>query len=270
MGEITMERMLSLFRRTTAALPLLAVGAFFAAGAQADAAAILYGNFNAPNGTVTFQAVTESSGTDAVPLYGPPTPFNVGLDFDPMSFVSAATGGSADVTDGQLNTTLQGNGPSPSTYTSIDSIDFSEAGDFTLVGTGTATTSVSAGIIARIKITQVDGVNLVTPVTATVNASFATNLVASPGTSQPWTLGSSIDVDAVLTANNISYVKGATKVEVVTNDTLTSISEQSTVAFIAKKDFVITLGTTPVPEPTTAALLVLTIGGFSMRRRRFN
>src|SRR5690242_20438421 len=70
----------------------------------ANAASISYGNFAAPPATM-FLNVTESSGTDAVPLYGPPAPFATGLDFDPQ-MVAFYAGGAADVTDGQLNFTI--------------------------------------------------------------------------------------------------------------------------------------------------------------------
>src|SRR5438270_709188 len=87
---------------------LIALATFFsaavlAAGPAAHAATINYGDFPVPPAGITFQQVTESSGTDPVPLYGPPTPFVVGLDFDPTSFVSSSTNGAADITDGQLN-----------------------------------------------------------------------------------------------------------------------------------------------------------------------
>ena len=49
----------------------------------ASAASISYGNFGPVPPATSFLDVEESSGTDTVPLYGPPTPFTTGLDFDP-------------------------------------------------------------------------------------------------------------------------------------------------------------------------------------------
>src|SRR5215213_11044438 len=76
---------------------------------SAQAATINYGNFGPVPPGVSFISVAESSGTDAVPLYGPPTSFSVGLDFDPANFVASATNGAADITDGQLNFTISAN-----------------------------------------------------------------------------------------------------------------------------------------------------------------
>src|SRR4029077_1924023 len=102
---------------------------------------------------VTFIGVTESSGTDPVPLYGPPTPFSVGLDFDPMNFVATATGGASDVTDGQLNLTIRGDSNGSLGFIAINQLNLSEAGDYTLAGVGTPATSVFAGAIMRITVT---------------------------------------------------------------------------------------------------------------------
>ena len=102
-------------------------------GTSADAASINYGTFNVPSAGIMFQNVTESSGTDAVPMYGPPDPFVVGLDFDPANFVSTSSAGAADITDGQLNFTIMGlanvNGA-----VGVTSVSLSEAGDYTLAG----------------------------------------------------------------------------------------------------------------------------------------
>ena len=103
-----------------------------------------------------FQNVSESSGTDAVPMYGPPEPYNIGMDFDPANFTSSSSGGSADTTDGQLNFTIMGlvnaNG-----YVGITHFNVFEAGDYTLFGAGGAGTGVAAGAIARATITQING-----------------------------------------------------------------------------------------------------------------
>src|SRR5262245_38339561 len=67
----------------------------------ASGATINYGNFGPVPPGVTFLSVEESSGTDPVPLYGPPTPFATGLDFNPTNYVATSSGGGADLTDGQ-------------------------------------------------------------------------------------------------------------------------------------------------------------------------
>src|ERR1051325_10776345 len=130
-------------------LGLLFAGIF---SATSQAASINYGNFGPIPPGVAFLSVTESSGTDSVPLYGPPTPFSVGLDFDPIGFTATSSGGgSPDITDGQMNFTLMGN-----PFTGIGTISLFEAGDHTLAGVGTAATSTFAGAILRATITQIN------------------------------------------------------------------------------------------------------------------
>ena len=224
------------------------------------AASISYGNFGPIPPGVMFVDVKESSGTDAVPLYGAPTPFTTGLDFDPTSFVSASAGGGADVTDGQLNfTVMAGNGKA------ITDLLISEAGDYTLAGIGTTVSSVSAGLsVASLKVLEVSGAP-VSPITiAGPNASVTYNIVSNGGIGKPWSLGLNVPIT----------VANATKVEVALNNTMLAISEPTSVAFIAKKDFVVGISTIDrndiVPEPSAIALLVTALGGLGVvagRRR---
>ena len=79
-------------------LMALATVAVLAIGPGAHAALINYGDFPVPSAGIVFQQVTESSGTDPVPLYGPPTPFVVGLDFDPTVFTYVPTGKESAIT----------------------------------------------------------------------------------------------------------------------------------------------------------------------------
>ncbi len=236
--------------------------AVLAAGPAAHAALINYGDFPVPATGITFQQVTESSGTDPVPLYGPPTPFAIGLDFNPTSFVSSATGGAADVTDGQLNFGVLGAGPGG--FVPINSLTVGEAGDFTLVGAGTPATAVFAGAIIRVTVTQVNGLPVVPFNLAPSSASVGFNLVANPGIVQPWSLSTSIDV-----ASQMPIGQVATRVSVAVDNSLVSTSQPGTVAFIAKKDFLITLIPGPhtnLPEPGTFALMA--VGGVIALVRR--
>jgi hypothetical protein len=224
--------------------------------AAARGASINYGNFNVPG--IMFQGVTESSGTDPVPLYGPPNPFVIGLDFDPMTFTSASSNGTADITDGQLNFTIMTLPGGPT----IDGLSLLEAGDYSLAGAGGPATSVFAGAIVRATILQVDGVNVAPINVPPVNASFGDSL---PGTviAGPWSLGLFTNIVGALGPG-----QHATKVDIVINNALVTTSEPGTVAFIAKKEFQI--GITPgVPEPATATLIALAcIGAIGLRRSR--
>src|SRR5882757_4583844 len=120
--------------RLMALATVLSVAAL-ATGPAAHAALINYGDFPVPSAGIVFQQVTESSGTDPVPLYGPPTPFAVGLDFTPTSFTSSSSGGSGDITDGQLNFSVQGQA-GPGGVVGITSLSVFESGDYSLLGAG--------------------------------------------------------------------------------------------------------------------------------------
>jgi hypothetical protein len=254
---------LSRNRRFSVLLALVAVTLVGLTPTAVLASPINYGNFPVPGSGISFLQVTESSGTDAVPLYGPPTPFFVGLDFDPTSFASSSASGSADITDGQLNFTVMGNG------VGIDSLSLHESGDYSLLGSGTTATQAIAGaVLASIKVTQIDGLpaNVTLP---PVSVSTSFNLVANPGIVQPWSIGLSSPINAQLASMNIPFKVGATKVVVALNNSLATLSEAGSIAFIAKKDF--TIGIIPhVPEPSTlvlAAVASIALGCLKITRR---
>lgn len=246
---------------------LASVAIIAAANPVARAGSINYGNFNVPAAGIMFNNVTESSGTDAVPLFGPPDPYQIGMDFDPTSFVSSSTGGASDITDGQLNFTIMGL-TSPSGYVGITGFSLFEAGDYTLVGTGTVASQVNAGAIIRATITQVNGVAVAPISLPAANASVGFNLAANPGVVQPWSLGLTFPV-------NLPQGQVATKIEVAIDNSLVSISEPASVAFIAKKDFRIdvapptVVGDPFVPEPTSLVLLSMAgVIGLAAKRSR--
>jgi hypothetical protein len=248
-------------KASAAALGLALVG--FCAVAQA--ASINYGNFGPVPPGVSFLQVTESSGTDPVPLYGPPAPFVTGLDFDPIGFVATSANGGADITDGQLNFTVMGNVNLPNVV-GISSISLFEAGDYTIAGGGTAATSVFAGAIIRATITEINGAPVAPIVLPAVNGSFGDSL---PGNVRvgPWSVGLLLDVGAFLPANQF-----ATKVEVAINNSLVATSEPGTVAFIAKKEFRIDIVPDPVdlsvPEPTGFVLASVFLCGLGLVGRK--
>lgn len=254
----------------SASAAALAVAAAALLSPVAQAASISYGNFGPVSPGISFLNVTESSGTDPVPLYGPPTAFATGLDFNPTSFVASSAGGGADITDGQMNFTVAGQVVNGSA-TAINGLSLNEAGDYTLFGTGTAATQVGAGaVMLSVKVTEIDGVAVVPITLAPSNASVAFNLPANPGIVQPWSLNTSIGISAQLTSLGVPFLVGATKVEVALNNSLVAISESGSIAYIAKKDFVI--GVTPevgvLPEPSTLAMAGLALCGLGATARR--
>jgi len=242
------------------ALGLVLTGLF---SAKSQAASINYGDRGPVPPGVIFLGVTESSGSDAVPLYGPPSPYSVGLDFDPTNFVSSAAGGAADITEGQLNFTLM----STTNQGGIGLVSLFEAGDYTLAGLGTPATSVVAGAILRATVTQVNNVNVAPVNLIPSNASFSDAL---PGQVivAPWSVGTSLDVGAQVAAL-FGPGAGATKVEIVIDNALVSISEPGTVAFIAKKEFQIDVTTVDiVPEPGSVALAGFALCGLALAGRK--
>ena len=236
--------------------------AMLAAGPAAHAALINYGDFPVPSAGLTFQQVTESSGTDPVPLYGPPTPFVIGLDFNPTSFVSSSSNGGADITDGQLNFGVQGQA-GPGGVVGIPSLNLFESGDYSLLGAGTPSTSVFAGAIITVTVDAINGLPVAPFNLPQANASVGFNLVANPGISQGWSLG--LNVPITLPPGQM-----ATKISVSIDNTLASISQAGTIAFIAKKDFRISIPPRPgIPEPGTLLLTALgSMIGLVVRRAR--
>jgi hypothetical protein len=219
----------------------------FAASAQA--ASINYGSFGPIAPGVTFIDVEESSGTDAVPLFGPPTPFAIGLDHNPTNFTASSTNGGADLTDGQYNFTVDSVVP-------ITNLSVSERGDYTLVGAGGALTNVSAGAVLFATVTEINGLAVAPINLAPVNASVAFNVAANAGIVQPWSLGLGLNVG----------VAGATRIDVVINNALTASSQPGGIAFIAKKDFIVEVGA--VPEPTSLGLASCVLGALGLVARR--
>jgi len=236
------------FVASACALGLALIGLFSAA---TQAATISYGNFGPVPPGVTFIDVKESSGTDPVPIYGPPAPFSIGLDFNPSSFVASSVGGGADLTDGQLNFTIDSVLP-------ITSLGLFERGDYTLAGVGTASTQVQAGAIMLATVTEINGIAVAPINLVPVNGSVGFNLPANAGIVQPWSLGLGLNVAA--------QVAGATRIDVAINNSLVATSEAASVAFIAKKDFIVDAEV--VPEPSTVAMIGLALCGLAGAGRR--
>lgn len=224
--------------------------------ASVQAATINYGNLTSP--AVKYISVTESSGTDPVPLYD--TPFLVGDDlfFSATGFTASATNGDIDITDGQLDFQVIA-----SPGIGIDSFELYEAGDFRLLGTGTADTFVDVSALGTLTITHVDGV-LVAPIVVNADFSETRTLPVDGGPLSPWTGGFTIDLNQVLDNNSITYTQGVTQFNYFMDNQLLAFSEPGTVAFIAKKEVFIdlTINGTPdpqggVPEPSSVILLGL-------------
>ncbi len=243
----------------------LSMAALFACTATATAAPINYGDFTGT--TVMYLDVTEDSGTDTPPLFGAPTVSGDSLDFNPVSFNSFSSGAAGtDITDGTLTLMLRS---LPGNF--IDTVEFDEAGDFTLTGlAGNAFASVTATFFLDIE--EVDGVainpvNIATAMVFTPSGGDWSLAADGPGplVNGQWSGFVMVDITQALIDNNIPFVVGATKVSVTFDNTLSTLSEEGTSAFIAKKD-VGGIGITVTPEPATLGLLAL--GSLAMMGRR--
>jgi len=241
------------------------------AASPALAVPVLYGDYVGV--TVIYTDVTEDSGTDPTPLFGTPTVSGDSIDFSPPSFNASATGaGGVDTTDGTLTFGVEAK-PGGADSHFIDTIEFSEAGDFTLAGFGGLGTFVSVTANVFIDIFEVDGqdisqINIQDALVFTPSNGDWDLLNDGPGPSVNgiWTGSLSVDLTQVLIDNGIPFVDGVTRIQVTLDNTLIALSESGTSAFIAKKD-ADGLSVTAVPEPSALALLA--VGSlFAFRRLR--
>ncbi len=227
---------------------------------------INYGTFTGTS--VSYHDVTESSGTDALPLFGAPTISVNTLDFNPQGFSAYSTGGGVDLTDGQLNFVIKAGAG----Y-AIPSLQFSEAGDFTLAGLGTGSTKVTVASAFFIDVLKVDGL-AINPLSLSANMTYAPNLngqfnlSTDAGVGTIWNGALNFNLNSALAANGISFLNGATEIRVNLDNTLLAMSETGSVAYIAKKDFkgfAITVAS--VPEPSVMALGLLGVAALGLRAR---
>ena len=222
-------------------------------------ATINYGDFNGV--TVTYKNVSENDEG----LFEKPTVSGDALLFSPTAFgIESAGAGGFDMLDGTLQMIIKAK---PAKF--IDTIRMTEAGDYTLFGSGTAGTSATVNASIFFRITEVDFVDLLSPLEVYTHLAFSPsdgsyNLVDEGfSVAEIWDGG--IDFGVTLALQSIGNTGMATEVYVSMDNTLVTTSEVGTQAFIKKK-VIDGVGITVVPEPATICLLGL--GGLVLLRKR--
>jgi hypothetical protein len=246
----------------------LSVFLLVSSGSRASAQTTNYGYF--VGATVTYSNVNEASGTDpGQPFYKAPHIYGDTLDFNP-TFSASAANGASKYRNALLNFDVLAH-----TGYGVEGLMFSERGDFTMSGQGTANTLVDITASFLISILEVDNV-AITPINLTLNMLFSPNSSGTftltgdggpPLATGNWSGAMGINLDNALTAESVSYILGATKVSVALNNDLTALSEAGTHAYIGKKDLQ-GLSITVIPEPSTLALAGLGLAALLLRRRR--
>lgn len=253
-------------------LPVLAAGLLLLSSSlyhSALAAPINYGTFVGT--TVDYVDVTEESNSgDPLPLFGAPVVFGDSLDFNPVGFEASSSGGGADITDSNLSFRIHAH-----TGHAITNVALNEAGDTTIAGFGDNSTLTSVTADGVLNIHEVDGIGVALagiPIALTFTPSGGNYPLGDQGGGPffhtQWSGSLFLNIQQILTDNNVPFTFGATKVSLNLDNTLTAVSQDGTTALIAKKDFGGISITVNVPEPASAVLLALGLVGLAPRRQR--
>jgi uncharacterized protein (TIGR03382 family) len=242
--------------------------AFFAGGllaisSAALAAPINYGAFS--GNTVQFLSVSEDSPTDPTPLFGTPTVTGDSIGFNPTQFGSFSSNGGSDITDGTLQMDIRAN-----SGFSIPFFNISERGDYSLiVRNAGGTASASVGLALFIRISEVNGAALSTPVTFSGNGTFTPSggsfTLSGIGTQLLQTFNGNISVDLNQLLANAGVTGSATRIQVSLNNVLTTVTTAGARASIQKKQFDGVSIT--IPTPGAAALVGMGVLAAGRRRR---
>jgi hypothetical protein len=245
--------------------PLAAISMLLLAAQPSLAASISYPD--QAGDTVVYKNIQETSFTDPVPLFGAPIVTGDSIDFNPVLFnaLSQFNTPGVDVTDGHLTFVVEAKAGH-----AITNMQISEGGVTTVVGAGsgiaerTYTDVTAAGVL---EITHVDGVGI-DIVELPINLIFShqpdgTWDLALHGLALtlPWTGNQFFDLNAALDAADVDYVLGATRVILNLDNGLIADSEETSIAFIDKKDFGGLSITVNIPEPSA---MILALAGFGI------
>lgn len=244
----------------------LALGLIALIGLSASvSSAASYGNFLSGDsgGTVSFLNVADVNG-----LFGAPTASGNSLDFSPNAFeAECALSATCPPTPHNVTDTLTLQIDADAGNV-IDDILLQESGDTTLQSFGAAfaaTTIVGSVFIDVLEINgvSVNNVNANASMVFTQNGEYETD---DEGTGTfIWEGSLMIDVDTVIA--DAGEIGRATLVSISLGNTLTAFAESGATARIEKKDFD-GLAITVVPEPGTALLMGLGLGGLAAFGRK--
>jgi len=253
---VNSERIRNPFIRIALLGTLVLAGAL--ASAPASAATIDYGDFAGVH--VNWLDVHETTGGGD---FGAPTATGDALDFSPLGFGAVSNDGAFGSVTGDLHFEVVGSGGA-----SIQTLFFSESGDYTLLPNGMPAMTTYAAT-AMLRILDVDGAALGAPIEAMLD--IGTDMFSSftPVIGAVWSTTASADLDLIL--SDAGQPGAATRVEVWLMNQLTAMTMgPGSSALITKKDFdVVASAAPPIPEPSdyvlfsVGAVIVLT----TLRRR---
>jgi hypothetical protein len=133
-------------------------------------------------------------------------------------------------------------------------------------------TYIDVGAAGRLDITHVDGVGI-DPIELDIDLVFThrpdgTWELGTDGvqTSTLWFGSQFFDLNAVLTANNIDFTRGVTRLSVDMNNAMIAQALTGTVAFIDKKDYGVHIRVN-IPEPSSICLGLLAMFAGAIFRR---
>lgn len=223
--------------------------------------------------SVWFLGVAESN-VDTAERFGAPT--GVGsnaIDFTPNDFIAQIENPGttqSDIVDSTLSFTV-----AAKPGNSVDDLSFAERGFTSLIALsgGEAFTSVTAHF--TIDVVEVDGVpvggvqyNIEQDMTFTPSeGTYEIGVDGTPSYSTIWHGDMMVDIKQHLIDEGIDFSVGATKLNVLLENTLVAASSSGGSALINKQDFDGVTITVNVPEPTSLVLAGIALVGLASVRR---
>lgn len=246
---------------------VLVLSASFAISAQAGITTY-YGNFDAD--TVKYLDVTENmtAGT-----YGSPSVVGDSLTFAPVGVEALADASTSTNSISVQNDAQLLFGVTAKEGKAIAGLEFSELGDYSMIGSGFAFVDVTANFYVTIM--DVDGEELDSAFTTVSSMTFSPNadgtvMHSAPFTQGVWDGDIYLDVLSMLTTEGISYVDGVTRMSVNLDNILVAYASPGGSSLIKKKDLTgFTVTSDVIPEPASLVLILGATSGLSFIRRRF-